>query len=216
MLHYAYCLVDVETAPRSEMAEYVKPAGNLKDPAKVAESIANRTADLALDVNGARIACLGFWPTGATEPTSMICRTEAEEALALAAFWQSWKRVGYDGKVIGFNARRFDMPMILRRSLLLNIAGARLSLKRYHAGDVFDLFEELTFFGEPMTAVVPRTLEMFCALLKLDVPADAVNGEDIPALVAAGNYDAVRTHNLADLYRTRALAERLRVIEGRT
>jgi hypothetical protein len=54
-----------------------------------------------------------------------------------------------------------------------------------------------------------RSLDYYVRRFKLDVPHDPIDGAQIPALVAAGDWDAVREHLRLDLIKTRALALRV-------
>jgi hypothetical protein len=62
----------------------------------------------------------------------------------------------------------------------------------------------LTFKG----AIAARSLKWFAKRFQIPVD-DAISGKEIGALVAAGEWDAVRAHCLSDIRLTRALAQRL-------
>jgi hypothetical protein len=69
---------------------------------------------------------------------------------------------------------------------------------------VLDLQNALSFAGlKPF-----RSLGFYARRFGIDIP-DPTSGADMPALIAAGDWEAVRAHNLADLRRTQALAQRL-------
>jgi hypothetical protein len=218
-------IVDIETAPHPCAADYleplnldgIKPAGNLKDPAKIAESIAQRKADAiaehaakltraALDWNLSRIVAIG-WSIGA-DVIVMPCSDEFEERGALEAFWKDAK--GRD--LLGFAARTFDAPTLIQRSRLLNVAHRPLNLARYGNGSIIDLREILTFDDARYEAIMPRSLKMFCK--RFDIPCeDEVSGADVPALIAAGEWEPVISHVTSDVRLTMALARRIGVLE---
>lgn len=214
MKYQNWLIPDVETIGRKDAEQYVKSAANLNDPAKIAASIEERKADLGLDINGLSIVCIGYWPSTDVAPTATVCKTETQEMNALLAFWAAWKAVPNMHRMfVGYKARTYDLQVLIRRSQLLGVPCPRVSLKRYHGGDVFDLLEELTFFNEQGVHVVPRTLDVMCDLFRLrDLPVDAHCGADVAQLARDGHYDAILSHNMADLHKTRALAERLGVI----
>lgn len=221
-------IVDIETAPHPCAAEYVeplnldgiKPAGNLKDPAKIAESIAQRKADAiaehaaklgraALDWNLSRIVAIG-WSTGG-DILVMPASDEFEERGALEAFWKDAK----GREILGFSARTFDAPTLIQRSRLLNVEHRPVNLARFGKGSIIDLREILTFDDARYEAVMPRSLKMFCK--RFGIPCeDAVSGADIPALVAAGEWDPVIEHVTSDVRLTMALARRIGVLEPET
>jgi hypothetical protein len=212
-------IADVETAPRDECRKYVKPAGNVKDPAKVAASIEERCDKLAVDINGARIVVLGWWDAIRGDPIARICLDDDAERLALGDFWLAWKRmrtVSANAQVAGYYCRTFDLPLLIRRSQLLGVTPEHVSLARYGRGDVCDLYDELTFHeGGYSDGVVPRTLKVFCEQFDIDVPGTDIDGAMVPGLVAAGDLEPVREHNLADLIRVGLLGQRLGLFDCR-
>lgn len=215
-------VVDVETAPHPCAPEFLEPlnldgiqaAKNLKDPAKIAEDIARRKADAeaehaakvdraALDWNLSRIVALA-WSTDHENIVVMPCANEDDERHALRQFWGDAE--GRD--VLGFSVRTFDVPTLIQRSRLLGVQYRRVNLARYGKGSVIDLRDELTFDDARYEAVMPRSLKMFCKRFGIACD-DSVAGTDIPALVAAGEWDQVITHVTSDVRLTIALARRI-------
>lgn len=204
---------------------------NLKDPVKIAESIEAKRAEAeaayiaecaeveachartlsraALDWNLSRIVCIGWHESDHPEPTALLCRDEAEEREALARFW---KALGQD-QIIGFNARGFDVPTMIQRSRLLGMKPPNLSLARWGKGDVNDLRDALTFDDARYEALMPRTLKNFARRFGIPVP-DPTNGKDVPDLIAAGDWEGVRSHCLSDLDLTRELAVRIGLVKS--
>ena len=219
-------IVDIETASHPCAVDFIeplnldgiKPAGNLKDPAKIAESIAQRKADAqqehaaklqraALDWNLSRIVALA-WSTG-DAIVVRPCNTEEEEREALVTFWQEAK----GRELLGFAARTFDAPTLIQRSRLLGVEHRPINLARFGKGSIIDLREILTFDDARYEAIMPRSLKMFARRFGLPVD-DAVSGADIPALVAAGEWDQVISHVTSDVRLTMALARRIGVLEA--
>lgn len=200
---------DLETAADPTvipMLPEIKPAGNLKDPAKIAESIKERTAaqlsDLALTPEYGRIVAIG------TDQGTMICPDENAEMAALENFWQEWlsdRRL----KVVGYNIIGFDIPFVITRSRILGVTTPHgLTVKKYGMDAVIDLMQELCFFG----VTTMRSMDFWCKRLKLDVPADPIKGSEIPGLVEQNTpeaWDAIRKHCALDVIKTTALAARL-------
>jgi hypothetical protein len=61
------------------------------------------------------------------------------------------------------------------------------------------------------TSVMPRRLKSYAKRYGLEVE-DQIDGKEIPALVQAGDWDAVRSHIESDVRLTVALAQRLGVM----
>ena len=207
-------VLDLETAGLDNAAEYLEPvtaAKNLKDPAKVQADIEQRTADrldkLALDYNVGRIAALGWW----TEDDGLVvlcCPTEAEERDAITQFWEAQRQ----RTIIGFNLKSFDLRYLIQRSRYLDIPYPQLNLSKYSRDGIVDLFLDLTFGdGTYDQGAMRRTLSAFCRRFGIPVD-DTISGKDIPALVAAGDWDAVLLHLASDVLLSKALAGRLGVL----
>jgi len=135
-------IFDIETGPLPEaelvaMMPVFDPAdvkcGNIKDPAKIAEKIAeaesNHRRDFieraALDPLSGRVVAIGalvFDARGAAGPDfikggQVVIIGHDDEAQTLREFWSLM--VGEDGRLsplIGFNIFNFDLPFLFRRS----------------------------------------------------------------------------------------------------
>ena len=205
--HAARIIIDLETAPIADAADYIAPSEapvNYKDEDKIAEYIAHaRQAKLdkaALDPDLCRIVALGVWAEN-DQPCVRIAQGESAEKLLLLTFW----RVLGAAHFIGKNCLAFDLPVLLRRSLYLGVEAPAIQLDRFKHPQVTDL-QAILSMNNPAWW---HTLNFNCRRLGLDVPEDATTGADIPALVAGGEWDAVRAHCLADVIRTGKLAARL-------
>jgi hypothetical protein len=146
---------DVETGPlaESELSALLPPfdpaevkTGNLKDPAKIAEKIAEAEANhrrdfierAALDPLTGRVIAIGMLDLE-TDNFSII--SNVDEAQLLREFWQTTRgEMGRINPLIGFNICNFDLPFLFRRSWKHRIAvpfGIRRG--RYWGDQVVDL-----------------------------------------------------------------------------
>jgi len=158
-------IFDVETGPlaEGELSALLPPfdpaevkTGNLKDPAKIAEKIAeaetNHRRDFfnraALDPLTGRVVAIGMlYPdTGEVE----IVASE-DEALCLREFWRACRgEMGRVNQMIGFNTHGFDLPFLIRRSWKHQVDvpfGVRRG--RYWGEEMLDL-RELWQLGDRM------------------------------------------------------------------
>ena len=206
-------IVDIETCGLPNAANFLEPVtpdARLKDPDKIAADIyakaAARDGKTALDWNVGRIVALGSWTEqGGTR--AVICPTEEHEAAAISGFWSEARR----RNIVTFYGRGFDLPFLIQRSRFLGLAYPMLDLRPYGGGQGnTDLFLELTF-GKKDTPCMRTTLTAFCRRFGIPV-TDDVSGKDIAALVAAGDWDAVRRHVTSDVELTVALARKLGVV----
>ena len=146
---------DVETGPlaESELSALLPPfdpaevkTGNLKDPAKIAEKLAEAEANhrrdffdkAALDPLTGRIIAIGILDLE-TDVFSIIGHDD--EAQTLREFWDLTRGdMGRINPLIGFNICNFDLPFLYRRSWKHRIAvpfGIRRG--RYWGDQVVDL-----------------------------------------------------------------------------
>jgi hypothetical protein len=219
---------DLESAPLLNVRDYVDPpdVSNIKAPgnykkaeaieAYIAEEKVERLAKFerdcvekaALDFNTARIVALGVCVNGAS--TARAVRDEQDEAEALEGFWA----VARHRLLVGFRVREFDLPLMIQRSRYLGVAHLSPDLGRYaRTSTVCDLFDVLTFNDLRAEALMKRSLKSFCRRFGIPVD-DAVSGADVPALIAAGNWDAVQAHCVSDVALTVALAQRLGIVRA--
>jgi predicted PolB exonuclease-like 3'-5' exonuclease len=228
-------VLDLETAPLACAADYVpapdlttiQAARNLKDPAKIKEDLAKRQAEAlashveklgkaALDFNLARIVALGLSRDGDRVDVS-TATGDLSESVLLEWFWNELETESHDGtgSLVGFCIRRFDVPMLMSRSRFLGVRYPRLDLGRYNRNSrIIDLWDELNFglSDYDLTTVMPRKLKTYAKRYGIPVEDD-INGADIPALVEAGNWEAVIQHVTSDVRLTAALAQRLGVLK---
>ena len=200
---------DLETASDLTALPLLGPVtapGNLKDPAKIAAAIEERTAardsKLALDPDCCRIVAIGYTDSDGVVVV-LPCPDATAERDALRVFWTEWQIVGH--RPVGFNCVGFDLPVLMQRSRILAVDVPHISLKKYGSADCDDLMLDLSFGG--LTDY--KSLGFWCKRLALDVPEDTTSGKDIGALVEAGDWDAVVAHCRVDVIKTLALAQRL-------
>jgi hypothetical protein len=124
-------IFDIETGPLPEnellaMLPAFDPAdvktGNLKDPAKIAEKIAEAEANhrrdfigrAALDPLTGRVVAIGVLDL---EPNEYFIIGHDDEAKTLREFWELTQgEMGRLNPMIGFNIFGFDLPFLFRRS----------------------------------------------------------------------------------------------------
>lgn len=160
----------------------------------------------ALDPDLNRLVALGWMTPDQTEPICMLCQDEAAETEALRCFWGDAHR----RQLVGFNIAGFDLPTILRRSLLLGVDFPLLALGKYRHPSVTDVMKVLSFDGVLQWRTQAFYLRRFG--LADQVPTDDVHGEDIAQLVYEGNWAAIRHHVRCDVLSVRALAQYLRLV----
>lgn len=213
-----YAWFDIETRANPDAVALlgpVKPAGNLKDPAKIAADVldkeAKRAERAALDCDTLAVLCAGIVWTGEETPTVF----SGDERKLIADFWET---VDYHANefgavtLIGFNCLSFDLPALVRRSQILGIRVPPLNLAKYRHDGIIDLMDALTWGG----LVDAKSLATYCRLFGVNGIEDDHNGSDVARLYAEGRMDEIVAHCAADVLKTRALDERVFGLRGAT
>ncbi len=208
----AKIVIDIETVASPDAESFLDPIkapANYRDEAKIAAFKAEKLHDViaraALEADLCEVVSVGWWIEGQDAP-SVYTRADLNETDLLFSAWAAIELADEDAgvrSIIGFNSLGFDLPVLMRRSQLLGVKFPFINLDRYRTPHI-DLMERLTFQGKLTT----RSLAFYCR--RFGIPCDdTTKGADIAALVAAEDWAGVKAHNLADVRKTTALAQRL-------
>ena len=207
--------LDTESAPLPDaeamLPEFTYNKGTKDEGLRqeqIAEKRATALAKAALDPDLCRIVALGSWWDYEPEPALVLCHDESQEAAALAEFWETYRTIRHEHPytvIVGSNLLGHDLPIMVRRSLYLRVEVPMLERGKYRHRDVIDL-KSLLCDDEWLAW---RSLDYYVRRFGCDVPHDPIDGSQIPALVAAGDWLAVHNHLRIDLLKVRALAQRV-------
>lgn len=209
-----YRILDLETCPHPDATQWVdpvKPDSRLKDPLKIDADIAEKTRkqadEFGLDPDTCRIVALGYHDVGYGDPTVVICKDEYAETHALQLFWASYDK--HYTKLVTFNGIRFDLPVLLMRSLYLGVSHPEVVIAPPWKTQHVDLWNKLSFDGARKDV---HSLAFYARRFGIGT-LDKVKGSDIAKLAAEGQWDAIREHCLSDIGLTHALANRLGLLK---
>lgn len=216
--------------PDAELLEPIEYDSRLKDPAKVeanrqivdakraarpAEIAANiaakeaaRAEKFALDADTCQIVALGWHDIG-RDPIVRLCKNEAEERAALVEYWTTLAE--QFTRIVGFNTARFDLPVMLMRSMYLNVQAPEIVITPAWKSPHKDLWQKLSLDGARDRKDV-KSLRFYAKRLNIPI-YDDISGKDVAAAIAAGEWSKVQNHCLFDLDLTRAVAERIGQLE---
>lgn len=208
-------LLDLETLGLEVAKEWVEPLSapsNYKDEQKIADYIreaeAERALRFALDPDCCRIVAFGYHDIGNGDPIVALCSTEFEERQQLRLFWESF--VQQETRLITYNGHRFDLPVLVMRSLYLDVPHPAIQFAPpWKAWPHVDLWEKLSLNGARKDV---KSLRFYAKRFGIPI-YDDITGKDVAAMVAAGEWRKIENHCLFDLDVTRALAERLGVLK---
>lgn len=151
----------------------------------------------------------------------IACRSGGEadwdEARLLTSFWSFFAKC--PTRLVGWNTRGFDVPVLLQRSLVHGLAapiwfraGSRFDSYSYRYGDTWhvDLMDQLADYGA-------------CTKLSLDEAAKACglpgklggHGSEVEAMLRAGEHDRIRAYCEGDTLNLYGLYLRFGLLTGR-
>jgi hypothetical protein len=146
--------LDIETIPNPDtLALLTEPEvklGNLKDPAKIADKIAEvkaaQIADMGLDPMTGRVLC--FAAANNETETGAILEAMTDDA-ERAVIQELMQMLGYEAmRLVTWNGGGFDLPFIYKRAMILGVNPADFQApplnawtKRYTTDTHFDLMQ---------------------------------------------------------------------------
>lgn len=220
---------DIETQPNTHrlhlLPEPDVALGNLKDPEKIREKEAAARQALidkaALDANFGRIVCISFAARQGNEVMAQtiirppaIDATEASVNVAEAALlMQAWDQLAKFTRYATFNGASFDIPFMLRRSLLLNVYPRRIDCHPYRVldadGEHLDVMKVLQEYETGNGTGYKRSLHFYARLILQEEPSYGTDLDKagIGKLFDAGDYDTIRKVCSWDASATLRLAE---------
>lgn len=202
-------IIDLETESRPEAEilhlapEFTAPA-NYKDPAKIAEYIAERRASWAekgaLDALTGRIVAIGYVNAGG------FVDDIKDERCMLDTLWATIRIAEASGwKIIGFNIARFDIPFAVRRSWALGIpVPPSLYKGRYLNPGIFIDLMEVWQMGNYDDRISLKRLAEYLGI----GTKDESQSEHFGKLLLNNRAEAIK-HLENDLRLTEAIADRL-------
>lgn len=208
--------------PDSRLKDPIKVAANLADierrraerPAEIAANVADKEATRAekfsLDADTCQIVALGWHDIGEGSPIVRLCNNEADERAALSEYWTTYGQ--RFTRIVGFNSARFDLVVLVMRSLYLNVPHPEIVIAPAWKSPHIDLWEKLSLGGARRDV---KSLRFYAKRFGIPI-YDDISGADVAAMVAAGEWEKVHNHCLFDLDLTRALAERIGCLEPQT
>lgn len=206
-----YRVVDIEATSIDgavDFLEAVEAPANYKDEAKInayrEEARKAQLTKCALDPDLARVVAIGIADPVTSKVDVLTANTVTEELEMLTA---AWSLLRGQTTIVGYNVLGYDLPVLLRRSLYLSVPAPSIQIDKYRHPSVIDLMQVLSFNG----AIKFRGLKFYAKRFGLPMN-DAINGADVPALVAAGKWDDVCAHVRSDVDVTLALARRIGIV----
>ena len=204
-----YLTIDCESVAIPNVEDYIEPVSapaNYKDPVAIERYVLearNRAAVTAsLDVDLARLVAIGIRKDGPAEV--FYCPDEKAERFALTLFW---KHVTPSTMFVTFNGLGFDLPLVLRRSLYLDIKAPQIQLDRFKHPQVIDLLSILSMDGK----LKYHGLSFYANRFGIPTEPD-ITGAEIAERFLAGDWDAIEQHCRYDVETTWRLAQRIGVV----
>jgi predicted PolB exonuclease-like 3'-5' exonuclease len=235
-------IVDCETFPLDNVEDYLDPPAppeppdldairapsNWVDQEKIAANVEKQRAaaiqahtvamfeqaakwqkvidSCALDLDLLRIVAIGWMFHDDPKPRVITCKNETDERFALEQLERDYT-AAINPQFVTYNGLDFDLPVLMRRALYLGVRFPRLIVDRYRTPHL-DLQQHMSLNGK----LKWRSLKFY--LNRFNIPnEDSTTGKEIGAMVKAGDWAGVSAHCASDVMATRALAQRLGLVE---
>lgn len=204
--------IDLETIADRAMLSIlpeVTPKGTLKDPAKIAADIEEKTikqiADMGLSPSMNLICCAGWCDETGTGSFSITDGTHEAEKKLLTDFWEILAR--YD-HFVTFNGRAFDLRCLHLHGITHGIRPpVNIDKGRYNRGNHTDL--RLILAGEDMFA--KGKLDFFCKKYLGDQKTEGIDGAQVQSFFDMGLHDDIADYCEKDCSLTYQLYKKVEI-----
>lgn len=203
-----YVILDIETRGDSRLAELylenIQAPKTYKDPDKIAEYIRNKQEEafkgMAVDPDFCEIICIGIKEQG--QPGKLMSLQEFATWLTTEAEMEfGAKAQNMFKKIITFNGKQFDFPVIIRAAIKAGIAMPYQHLltmcDKYKAKNHIDLMQDLTV-GYGNYKSLDKYLQIYLGIAKTEIDFETADDEEI------------RKHCLEDLENTEKLFQKFK------
>lgn len=202
---------DIETVPLKPeeytptQTEYIhKKLLQLQQRNPQADLIKEENTLKGTDPYLAKIVCIGLYYPKTGE---RIALTNESERIILESFWT--QVAGFNGIFISFNGIRFDVPFIIRRSMVYDIAPTNQSFLNYTKYNPFpphfDVFLALGGRDRPIA------LKQACDMYNIPSPKNgSVSSETVAEAYYEGRVQEIAEYCVRDLESTYLLYKKLR------
>jgi DNA polymerase elongation subunit (family B) len=195
----AYLMRSADAAPSPEEREAAR--ARVLDSLSLWPLTARIVAIAVADVATGQASAAYHVGQAAAQPASRqptgVTYVEADEPGLLA--WL-WNQLADADRVVTFNGRSFDGPVLMLRSALHGIRPSR----NLQSSLQLDLLERLTFSG----ASRRFSLDFYCKNFQLDSPKQHMSGADVATYYASGRYRDIADYCVDDVRATLALYQR--------
>ncbi len=141
-------------------------------------------------------------------PGSKIFR--GDEKAVLERFWEMVGRTKTQRmlpRLVSFNGRDYDGPMLMVRSAQLGVKPSRQMVpKRYDMSEHCDLVEVFNFMGATRDRY---SLEYWCRRFDIESPKGSIDGSQVARVYRQGRIDDIGEYCLRDVRATAQLYQRL-------
>jgi DNA polymerase elongation subunit (family B) len=236
MIPKFFCVIDIETIPNQELPPECLPQfdestvklGNLQDRFKIQAKIdeariaweAQQDKRCSVDPDLCMVCCgvaVAFQDCNGGIP-NVSCRsavTTAQEAQLICEIWNCIREAyKADVPIVGFNTMSFDLPVLIRRAMLLDVGVspamihalmARQESNRRH----YDLMQLLGVRSPFSGKIEAKSLSYYLKLFGLGGKTRGMDGSQIYGLWQEGKHEEIKDYCQTDVHRTASLFRRV-------
>jgi 3'-5' exonuclease len=197
---------DIETIPCDESMKdmFVEIKRKLKSNVDIDEldGVEDLYAQSALDGTFGRICCIAYIKEGNGKMEKGVLK--GDERTMLIEFW----RVAADvNQLVGHNVFDFDIPFIIKRSIIHSIKPRFINLAKFRSDSVYDtMYEwEKWAFGKKVK------LDTLAKVFGFPTSKDVMDGSQVWPAFKDGKIDEICTYCMKDVELTRQVYYRMQV-----
>ncbi len=155
-----------------------------------------------------RVLCVG-WARG-DQPAEIIAQTSE----AIESDWQSaerktlsdfWRLFRPETIFVGHNIFNFDLPFLIKRSIIHRIRPPAISFHRYRSDPIFDTMLEWNRWAFRSSV----SLDLLAQIFDLESSKKEIDGSRVYQAFKAGKLDLILDYCRRDVELTRAIYDRL-------
>ncbi|MBI2933043.1 MAG: ribonuclease H-like domain-containing protein [Planctomycetes bacterium] len=190
--------LDIETLPVPPERVDVF-LSTVKPPCASEEERREAIAQTSLHAEFGRILCIGIWREPGMDGPEILAGPEAD---MLRRFWQQARGVR---QYVGHNILSFDLPFLIKRSIVHGIPPLPISLARYRSDQVYDTMEMWNFWSSRERI----SLDTLAKVLGLKSSKGEINGGCVAKVHAAGRDAEIYAYCMQDVRLTREIYKRM-------
>jgi 3'-5' exonuclease len=189
--------LDIETLPAPPDARDLWRS-TLREPFATPEEEEAAFAETGLRGEFGRVFCIGYWKEPGMAAPDVLGGAEPD---MLRRFWELARGVDL---YVGHNILDFDLPFLVKRSIIHRVRPLALPFARYRSEPIYDTMHLWSSWGRDRVS-----LDTLAKALGLPTSKGTLNGSLVASAFAAGRFDEICAYCRDDVRLVRDVYRRM-------